>query len=184
MLLLRIGLAVEEQCSLAEMIEEACTACTHLMCVYPFGMGSESAILHSRLERAAATEAVWVIAGLSFIDGLPHMSFPLVIMYVNYRPVDRYLMKVRSAKAYKLGICIGEKPSLQQRIVGKIYSRNNMPDVKSNLLGLSKEIIRVPVKCHLPYSLHRNEFFRYDLRRIQQIEVKLMFICLLHYLYT
>ena len=67
-----------------------------------------------------------MVAAAALIDGLPHVAIALVVVDRHYRAVDRYLLEVGSAEADELCIGIGEQASLQEWIVGKVDTANNV----------------------------------------------------------
>src|SRR5678809_516096 len=88
------------------------------------------------------------------------------------RRIDRNLGEVRSAKAFHLCIQIGKVPTLQQRVVAEVHSRNNVVGTEGDLFRFSKEIIDTAIQHKAAYSPNRNLFFRNEFRGIQNVEFK------------
>ncbi|MNH14622.1 hypothetical protein D3C77_368800 [compost metagenome] len=104
------------------------------------------------------------------------LGVTLAVMVRRQRAVDRNLVEVRTAKSADLRIGVGEQAPLQQRVVGKVDAGDDMPRAKGNLLGFSKEIVRIAVEHHLAQRDHRHQFFGDDLGRVEQVEIKCMLI--------
>ena len=85
-------------------------------------------------------------------------------------------MEIRPTKTTDLCIGIGEQTSLQQRIVGEVQSRHDMPRMESRLFVFSKEVIRVAIEHHFADTLNGHQFFRDQFGWIEKIEVELEFI--------
>ena len=90
--------------------------------------------------------------------------------------VNRDFVEVRPAKTADLRIGVREQTSLQERIVGEIQPRHDMPRVERNLLVFGKEVIRVAVEHHFTHQLNRHQLFRDQLRRVKQVEIELKFV--------
>lgn len=92
----------------------------------------------------------------------PHAmhAVTLEIMVRAGRTVNRNLMEIRPTKTTDLCIGIGEQTSLQQRIVGEVQSRHDMPRMESRLFVFSKEVIRVAIEHHFADTLNGHQFFR------------------------
>src|SRR6185503_16718300 len=86
---------------------------------------------------------------------------------------------VRTAQSYQLGVGVREQPALEERIVCQIDSRNHMTGIEQNLFRLGEEVVRIAVQRQLSDALNRHELFGNEFRRVEKIEVKLMFILLL-----
>src|SRR3546814_810391 len=108
----------------------------------------------------------------------------LAVVYGSDRPVDRQLMKIRPTESADLRIGVGKQPALQQRIVGEIDPRHDMPRAERDLLDLCKEVIRVAVQYHFAQGRDGNEFFGDDLGGVEEIEVELMLVFLGDNLYA
>ena len=76
------------------------------------------------------------------IDRLPHEAVALVVMHRRNRTVDRNLVKVRTTQPNQLRIGIREQSTLHQRIVGEVDAGHDVADVKGDLFGLGKEVVR------------------------------------------
>ncbi|MNN15184.1 hypothetical protein D3C81_1282840 [compost metagenome] len=104
------------------------------------------------------------------------LGIALTVVVRRQWPVDRNLVKVRTAEAADLSIGVGKQSALQQRIIGKVDARNDMPGAEGDLFGFGEEIVRVTVEHHLAQWCHRHQLFRDDLGRVEQVEVKFMLI--------
>ena len=93
-------------------------------------------------------------------------------------------MRIRPTQAYQLGIGVGKKTSLQERVIGKVYSGNNVAWIESNLLRLREEVVRIAVERHLPTPSHRHQFFWNQFCGIEQIEIELVLVLFIHDLYA
>src|SRR5690606_10207774 len=132
---------VVEHSRLAEVIAEALAAIADLCPVDAFGMRNEAALAHHRLERAAVAKGVGIMSGLSDVDRLAVDAVALVVMNRGDGPVDRDLVEIGTAEPRKLGVEIGEQPSLEKRVVSEIDARNDVARVESGLFGLGKEVV-------------------------------------------
>ncbi|CAH0211760.1 hypothetical protein SRABI106_01768 [Rahnella aquatilis] len=93
-------------------------------------------------------------------------------------------MEIRPAQATDLRVGVREQSPLQQRIIGEIYARHNVPRVERGLLGFSKEIIGVTVEHHFADQFYRHQFFRDEFGRVEQVEIKFEFIFFRDQLHT
>ena len=91
-------------------------------------------------------------------------------MHWATRPVDRQLVKIGSAEARQLRVQIGEQASLQQRVVAEVDAGNDMSGMEGDLLGFSKEVVRITIQNHLADGLQGDEFFRNQLGRVENVE--------------
>ncbi len=104
------------------------------------------------------------------------MPVALVIMKRRNRTVYRNFVKIRTAETLQLRVGIGKKSSLKQRIIRKINARNYVTEMKRDLFGFGKKIVRVAIQGQFADSLDRNQFFGNNFCRIEQIEFKLVFV--------
>ena len=81
-------------------------------------------------------------------------------------------VKVGSAEPFQLGVEIRKIATLKQRIIGKIDTRRDVLRHEGNLFGLGKEIVGHAVEDEAAYRNGRQDFFRYDLRRVENIEIE------------
>src|SRR4029453_125235 len=102
MVLLDLGLAVEEKPGLTKVIKKARTSFTHFAGVNPFRKAGKAAHIHSSLKGAASAQAIWFVAGLTLIDCLSHVTVALIIMKRRDGSIDWDFMKIRSAQANQL----------------------------------------------------------------------------------
>ncbi len=183
--LFRIGLAAPEQVGLREVIGERIAAPAHLggalrglfrVAQMRIGLASQ--------ERAAAAHAIRLIAGASLHHRLAHEAVALVAVDRAQWTVDRQLVEIGAAQARELRIQVGEQPPLQQRVIGEIQSRHQVPGVEGHLLGLREEVVRVAVQHHLAYAANRHQFFGNQLGRVKQVEAELVFVLLGHQLHA
>ena len=58
-------------------------------------------------------------------------------------------MKVGSTETNQLRVRVGEQAALQQRIVGKVDARHDVPGMEGNLLGFRKKIIGIAIERQL-----------------------------------
>jgi hypothetical protein len=107
--LLRIGLAVPEEGSLAEVVEELLAPLPDLPALQLLRMRDEAAHRAAGLHGTAASDRVRVVGGLAGIDGLPHEAVALIVVQWRHRPIDRDLVEVGAAEAEELGIGVGEQ---------------------------------------------------------------------------
>ena len=173
--------AVIEQRGLREMIGERFAAHADLGAVHTLLIAFEAAVGRRRIGflRPAAAHRIRLIRGLPDIDRLAMHRIALVVMKRAHRPVDRNLVEVRAAQAADLRIRVREQTPLQQRIVREIDARHDMPRMERHLFGFGEEVVRVAIERHLADDLHRHQFFRNQLGRIEQVEVEVVFILLL-----
>ena len=132
----------------------------------------DETLRRSRLERAAAGQRIRLIAHPPPMNRLPMHAVALVVVDLRDRRIDRYLVEIRATQPRNLGIDIGMNTPCQQRVVGKINARNDMRRAKRDLLGFGEKIVRVAVEHHAAHRPDRNQFFRNDLGRIQNVEAE------------
>ncbi|MNJ65354.1 hypothetical protein D3C77_613630 [compost metagenome] len=113
-----------------------------------------------------------MVADLAYINRLPPIAVPLIVVERAHRPVNRQLMKIRSPKPDQLRIRIGEQAALQQRIIGEINPWHDMPWMEGHLLRLRKYVVHVTVQRHFSDQLYGNVLFRPQLGRVEDIEVE------------
>ncbi len=106
----------------------------------------------------------------------------LVVVDRRHRLVDRNLVEVRAAEPAQLRVGVREQPALQQRIVGEVDARHDVPRMERHLLGLGEEVVGVAVQRQPADALHRHQLFGDELGRIEQIEVELVLVLLLDHL--
>jgi len=106
------------------------------------------------------------------------LGIALVVVERRDRTVDRDFMKVRPAKATDLRVRIGKQAPLQQRVIGKVDPWNNVAGAEGDLFGFCEKIVRVAVEHHFSQWRNRYQFFRDQLGRVKNIEIKLMLIFL------
>ncbi|MNO48221.1 hypothetical protein D3C76_385530 [compost metagenome] len=87
-------------------------------------------------------------------------------------------MGIRPAQPADLRVGVGEQPALQQRVVGEVDARHDMPRAEGYLLGFGKEVVRVAIEHHLAQQRHRHQLFGDDLGRVEQVKVILVFVSL------
>ena len=106
------------------------------------------------------------------------LGIALVVVERRDRTVDRDFMKVRPAKTADLRVCVGKQAPLQQRIVGKIDPRHDMPRAERNLLGFCEEIVRVAVEHHFAQGCDGYQFFGNQLGGVKNVKIELVFVFL------
>ena len=151
MVLLRLGLAGEEQPRLAVVVGEAFRSDAQLLAFLGRGeariaavpalmldVGAQAGRLVVDLARAARPSAYGRRAG----DCGTGICGWLI----------GNLVEVGAAQALELGILIGEEPALQQRIVGEVDARHDIGRAEGDLLGFGEEIGRDcgPAPCGPP----------------------------------
>ncbi len=108
------------------------------------------------------------------------MAVALVIVDGGHGAVDGNLVKIRSAEPFELRVGVGKKPSLQQRVVGKIQSGNQVTQVESHLLGFGEVVVGVAIEGHFTDRHHGHQFLGNELGRVQQVEIEFVFVFFLH----
>ena len=134
----------------------------------------DKALPGARLERAAARQRVGLIAHPTPGNGLPVQAVALVVVHRCNGRIDRDFMKVRPAQAGYLGVDIGMNAPSQQRVIREINTRHHMRGAKGHLLGLGKEVVRIAVQHHAAHRLDRDQFFRNNLGRVQDVKAELL----------
>ena len=81
------------------------------------------------------------------------MAIALIVVHWCHRAIDRNLVKIGTAETNQLGIRVGEQAALQQRIVGEVDARNDVPGVKRHLLRFGEEVVRIAVEGQLADAL-------------------------------
>ena len=178
MVFFRVGLAVEEQLRLAEMIQKTFAPRAHLARINALGIGGEAALRHFGLQRVVIAQRIGAIAHFSTVDRLPHIAVPLVVVHGHDRPVDWYFLEIGAAQADKLRIGVGKQPALQQRVVREIDARYHMAYMECRLLRFSEEVFRIAVEGHFTYLDNRYQLLRDDFSRVEQVELVFKFILL------
>src|SRR4029079_14786326 len=92
--------------------------------------------------------------------------------------------EICTPQARQLRVQIGEQPSLQQRVVGKLDARHDIGGVESDLLGFGKEVVGVSVQNHLADDLQGHDLFRHQLCGIENIELEFCSRRLVHHLHA
>src|SRR5688500_5316279 len=139
------------------MVEEFLASCPHFGSLEAFRVTDKSADVSFGLHGATPGQGVRLIANLALIDGVPHVTVPLVIMDRGNWTVNGNFMEVWTAEAKQLGVGIGKQPSLQQRIVGKIDTRDHMAWMKGHLFRFREKVIGVPVQGEFADTAHWNK---------------------------
>jgi hypothetical protein len=80
--------------------------------------------------------------------------------------------KVGSTKPLHLRVEIGKITSLQQWIVAKVDTLNDVVGAESDLLGFREEVIDAAIQDQASYSANGYLFLGDQFRRIQNIELK------------
>ena len=88
------------------------------------------------------------------------------------RRIDRQMSEVWTAKPLQLGVEVREVPSLKQRIVGEVDTRNDIAGMECDLLGLGEEIVDATVKHQPADDPDRDLFLGDDLGRVEHVEVE------------
>src|SRR5690606_6488075 len=73
-----------------------------------------------------------------------------------------------------LCIQVGEQAALQQGIIRKVDSRNDVGRQESNLLGLCKEVVGITIQNHTTHDFDAQTFLGNEFGRIQHIVVLLV----------
>ena len=115
MILLRLGLAVEELAGLAEMIGEGLGPMANLRALHRLRKAMITGL--GVLPRRVHSEAVGLIVYPSRRNLHLHVAVALEVGHGAARLVDRDLVEVGAAETRKLRIEVGEVAALQQRVV-------------------------------------------------------------------
>ena len=168
--LLGLGLALEEQTRLGEVVGELLGLAAHLVFHHRLRERDEAA--HAGLERAAAAERVRLVGDAAARDRLAMQAVALVVVHLRDRRVDRDLVEVRSAEAGQLGVEVGVMAALQQRVVAGVDARDHVHRAERDLLGLGEEVVRVAVEHHAADLPHRHQLLGNDLGRVEDVEAE------------
>jgi len=79
------------------MIHKAWTALANLSGINLLGKTGKATHVHAGLKRTTAARVVRFVRRLAAIDCLPHVAIALIVMHRRYGPINRYLVKIRSA---------------------------------------------------------------------------------------
>ena len=177
-LLLNRRLAVPEQARVGVILAERGAALANFIAIDTLLIGFKSTAFRSgrRFTRPVIVDGVRLIVRRVGINILTVHPVALEVVVRAGWAVDRNFVEVRPAKTADLRIGIGEQASLQERIVGEVQPRHDMPRVERGLLVFGKEVIRVAVEHHFTHQLHRHQLFRDQLRRVQKVEIELKFV--------
>ena len=178
--LLVLAHAVEKQPGLREVIAERVAALTNLVGIDAFRVAFKPPVLGGGwcFFRPAAINGIRLVGRTALMDGAAMLGITLVIVKRCNRPVDRDFVEVRPTQTADLRVGIREKTTLQQRIIGEVDTRHDMPWAKRDLLGLREEVIGVAIKHHLAQRSDRYQFFGDQLGRIKNVEVEFMLVFL------
>src|SRR5262249_10210043 len=149
MCLLYIGLRAIEKAGLAVMITEALRAQSDLRFLHRTFKSTEATLGIGTRPRGLSClcQTVWLIVGASLEHLGLHLPIPLQILkWAAFGAVHWDLMEVDGAEARELRVLIGKQPALQQRILGEVHTRRHVCRQKSDLLGLSEEVVWVAIK--------------------------------------
>ena len=86
------------------------------------------------------------------------------------------------SKTRDLGIKIRKVPSLKQGVVTEANTWHDVAGAESYLFDLGEIFVDHAVKDELPNRLQRHELFRPDFGRVENVEVKFVFILLFNHL--
>ena len=163
------GLAVEELPRLAVVVGEAFRAQPDLLAFLGIGEGAEAAL--RRFARAFAERVRLVVHAA---DRIAHRHVAVLLEMVEraFRRVDRDVREVRAAEPLQLRVEVGEVAALQQRIVGEVDAGRHVLRHERDLLGLGEEIVGHAVEHQAADRHRRQDFFRNDLGRVENVEVE------------
>ena len=122
--------------------------------------------------RSILGQGAWLVTDTAFRLHHLHLSIALEVGERALRRVDRDLIEIRRSQPQKLSVQVGEKTTLQQRIIGKVDSRNKISRALGNLFRLGKEVVRPSVQYHSSDHFQRHQFFRNQFGWIQVIKRK------------
>ena len=179
-LLLNRRLAVPEQARMGVILAERRAALANFVAVDTLLVRFESTAFRRRrrFARPVIVDGVRLIVRRIGINILTVHPVALEIVVWAGWAVNRNFVEVRPAQTADLRIGIREQTSLQERIVGEVQPRHDMPRVERGLFVFGKEIIRVAVEHHFTHQLNRHQLFRDQLRRVKQVEIELKFVLL------
>jgi hypothetical protein len=75
-----------------------------------------------------------------------------VVVDRGVRPVDRDLGEVRTTEPGELGVEVGEVPAGEQRVVGRLDPRHEVPGVEGDLLVSAKKVVGLPLSTSVPMT--------------------------------
>ena len=88
------------------------------------------------------------------------------------RRIDRQVREVRAAEPFELGVEVRKIAALKQRVVGEIDARNDVLRHERDLFRLGEEVLWHPVQHQPSHGLRRQQLFRNELRRVQDVEIE------------
>src|SRR5476649_1999948 len=184
--LLVLAHALEEQPRLGKVIAERLAALPNLVGVDAFRICLEATVLRRRggLLRPTAINRVGLVGRATLVDGGSVQGIALAVVEGSDRAVDRDFVKVWAAESADLRVGVGKQPTLQQWIVGEVDAWDDVPRAKRNLLGFGEEIVRVAVQHHFAQWCDRDDFFRDQFGRVEDVEVEAVLVLFFDNLYA
>ena len=158
------GERTEEQPRLAIMVGETRGADAKFVALLVFPRPTRKAgkAGHRAFARAAVlagfVQAVRLVIAPTLRHFALHMPVALEIHHRAFGRIDRQLVEIGAAQPLQLRVEIAEQPALQQRIVGKIDTGDNIGRAIGDLLGLGEEIVGRAVEYHAADDPHRQHF--------------------------
>ena len=102
----------------------------------------------------------------------PADTIALEVVHGAFRTVDGQFVEVRTAEAEQLRVRVGEKPSLQQRIVREVDPRDDVAGMERHLFGFGEEVVGIAVEHHPAERRQRHHLLGNQLRGIEDVERK------------
>ncbi len=147
MLLFHRRLALPEQARMGVVFTERRAALADFMPLDALLIRFESTAFRTGrgFARPVVVDGVWLVVRRVRIDIHAVHAVALEVVIRADRAVNRDLVKVWPTKTADLSIGIGEQAPLQQRVVGKVQTGDNMARMERRLFILGEEVIRVAV---------------------------------------
>ena len=108
---------------------------------------------------------------------MPHLTIAVRIHDRTDWAVDWQLLPV-DAQPSDLSVKVREVPPLQERVIAKADTWDNMTSAERHLFRLREELIDGPVKSHFADDLERHKLLRPNLCSVEDVEFEIMLPCL------
>src|SRR6185295_3037545 len=152
--LLHLSLAHVKLPCLTVVIGEACRAVAHLAALFISGKRPESGLVRFTRTAFCATPGVRLVIDASFWINHRHVPILLKMMEGTFRSVDGNMREVGSAEPLYLRVEVGEISALQQWIIAKVYSWDDVVGAEGDLLGFCEEVIDAAIQDKPSYATY------------------------------
>jgi len=127
-----------------------------------------------RGSQSGTSEPVRKIVHFSFVDRVSLNTVALVIGHGTKRTVYRNFLEIWSAQTENLGVEVRKEAALEERVVAGFDAGYQVAGTKSDLFCFCEKIVRITVKYEFSDTTERDEFFRDDFGRVEEVEFEVI----------